>query len=466
MNDPNGLIYIDGVYHLFFQYNPFGKEWGNMSWGHAISRDLVNWDELPIAIPFEEGAMAYSGTTVLDKANTAGFGEDTLIAIYTTCEYEYSEAGEFVSLAQYQSLAYSHDEGRTFSKFEGNPILDIGSKDFRDPKVFWYEAGKKWVMLVSLGSSHQIAFFESKTLKEWKRTGTFGPEGDIQKSWECPDLFFLPIEGENEGKWVLTLSAGSFHKTYQGMQYITGEFDGDTFVSDSRDQPQYLDFGKDFYAGISFANLPQVEGVLMLGWVGNFVYGQKLPTDPWRGAMSLPRKLSLKRVDGKLLLVQQVEERILSSFSQIEWTFPAYLEDEIVSKSLASSCFLVELAFTNSTAKSFGVKLFLSSEQETVLQYDVQDELFYLDRSRSGLADFSPKFTTRDSFPFSLKEEQLYLQIIADKSILEVFLNHGERVMTQWIFPRSKGQDLALFSYGGKVDIDSCIIKTYEGGVT
>ena len=461
MNDPNGLIYLDGTYHLFFQYNPKGKKWGNMSWGHAISKDLVNWEEQPVALPCEEGAMMYSGTTVLDRRNSAGFGANALIAIYTTSEYRTTQEGEVIPTAQYQSLAYSLDGGKQFTKYKGNPILEVGSDDFRDPKVFWYKPTQKWIMVVSLGKQYRLAFFQSDNLKEWEPTGTFGPSGDTQKVWECPDLFYLPIEGEDEGRWVLTLSAGSYFPGFQGMQYFLGKFDGEVFIPDPKRRAQYLNFGKDFYAGITFANLPSSEEVIMLGWVGNFIYGQQLPTHPWRGAISLPRRLTLKRIGGALKLFQEPLVSMPSEPITLPVGLPKFLKNEVISIDMKSNCYKLELAFSSIEASRVGINVFQSMHEHTELTYDKITGYFSFGRHQSGLIYFHPDFPSIDQIPLVLNQGRLYIQVIVDVSIVEVFLQKGEKVLTYWVFPSPSYRGLQIFSEGGQSMLEACKIEVY-----
>ena len=462
INDPNGLIYLNGKYHLFFQHNPLGNKWGNISWGHAVSEDLIRWEELPLAIPHEDGAMVYSGTTVLDKNNSAEFGHNALVAIYTTSEYRTTEEGEIIPTRQYQSLAYSLDEGLTFTKYKGNPVLDIGSDDFRDPKVFWYEPTQKWIMVVSLGEQYRLGFYQSANLKEWEPTGTFGPKGDTQKVWECPDLFYLPMNGEEEGKWVLTLSAGSYHSGFQGMQYFIGEFNGKVFVPDPQNPAQYLNFGKDFYAGITFVNLPTSDGVIMLGWIGNFIYGQELPTHPWRGAISLPRRLALKREAGRLRLFQQPIIQLPSKpLFPLPFDQPEEIENEVISMEVRSNCYQIQLSFSSITANRIGLRIFQSFYEHTEMAYEPETGYFYFERNQSGLIDFHPEFSSIDRIPLSLEQGQLHIQVIADVSIVEVFLQRGRKVMTYWVFPSPSYRGLQIFSEGGAVMLDACKVEMY-----
>ncbi|HSG73341.1 MAG TPA: glycoside hydrolase family 32 protein, partial [Planctomycetaceae bacterium] len=300
MNDPNGLVYHEGEYHLFYQHNPHGNSWGHMSWGHAVSTDLVHWQHLPIALHEEYGVMIFSGSAVVDQQNTSGFSAEgivPIVAIYT---------GHSDGL-QTQNLAFSLDRGRHWTKYAGNPVLDIGEQDFRDPKVFWHEASSQWVMSVVLAVQKKVRFYGSPDLKDWKLLSEFGPAGAKQKAnWECPDLLRLPIEGkQNSFSWVLEADMGSGSIAGgSGGEYFVGDFDGTKFQSQlPTDEANWVDYGRDFYAPVSWSNAPHDRKV-WLGWMNNWETCL-VPTFPWRSAMSLPRDLSLREVNGKLKLIQR-----------------------------------------------------------------------------------------------------------------------------------------------------------------
>ena len=290
MNDPNGLVYHDGEYHLFHQYNPGGNSWGHMSWGHAVGNDLIHWKHLPLAIPEQDGVMAFSGCCVVDHDNTSGFGTDDsppLVAIYTGHGHG----------KQVQCLAYSNDRGRTWKQYENNPVLDLEEPDFRDPKVFWHDATKRWIMLVSLAKEKVIVFYGSQDLKQWTELSRFGPAGVRNKpNWECPDLFELSVEGE-PGKrlWVLEADMGSGSIAGgSGGEYFVGEFDGTRFRATQ--SAQWVDYGRDFYAPVSWSNIPEDDGRrIWIGWMNNWETCL-IPTFPWRSCMSIPRSLSLRNV--------------------------------------------------------------------------------------------------------------------------------------------------------------------------
>ena len=280
MNDPNGLLYYKGEYHLFFQHNPKENIWGNMSWGHAVSSDLYSWEELPVAIPCTNEVGIFSGSAVIDYENTSGFGSKespAMVAIYTEHKNDKS--------SQTQCLAFSLDQGRTFTKYEGNPVLDLQTPDFRDPKVQWIDG--QWLMTIALPDLHQISFYSSPNLKEWTHLSNFGPAAEIGGCWECPDLFKLG------NKWVLiaSLNPGGY-QIGSGTQYFIGDWNGKEFIADDT-HTRWLDYGRDNYAGVTFNDAPNNKRIF-LGWMSNWEYANKVPTDPWRSAMTLPRELSLE----------------------------------------------------------------------------------------------------------------------------------------------------------------------------
>src|SRR4051812_31331668 len=285
MNDPNGLVFFDGEYHLFHQYNPEGDTWGHMSWGHAVSPDLVRWEHLPVALKEEDGVMIFSGSAVVDRDNTSGFGtggKPPLVAIYTG-----HGKGK-----QTQNIAWSSDRGRTWTKFEGNPVIDINSAEFRDPKVFWHAPTKKWVMVVSRPDQRKVLFFGSKDLKKWEQVGEFGPQGEVRGIWECPDLFELPIEGDpqNQTRWVLVVNInGGTPAGGSGCQYFVGTFDGKTFTNaNPKETVLWADYGADFYAAQSWSDLPRGRKRTWIAWMSNWQYANQEPTSPWRTAMTVP----------------------------------------------------------------------------------------------------------------------------------------------------------------------------------
>lgn len=451
MNDPNGLVYFDGEYHLFFQYNPGGNQWGHMSWGHAVSTDLVNWQHLPVAIPESEGMMAFSGSCVVDRENTTGFGSDgktPLVAIFTG-----HRPGH-----QVQNLAYSLDHGRTWTAFEGNPVIDLGVSDFRDPKVFWHEESKQWIMIVSLALEKVIVFYGSPDLKSWRELSRFGPAGAIYKgNWECPDLFELPVDNE-PGKrlWVLETDMGDGSIAGgSGGEYFVGTFDGQVFTA--LQAAQWVDFGRDFYAPISWDSIPPADGRrLWIGWMNNW-QTSLIPTSPWRGSMSLPRALSLRK--GRMgaegpeayRLIQQPASELKKLRSRtidlgnVEATWPPVtILDE---STLRTNGFEVKVTLRPGEARSIGLRFRTGKDEYTEVGWDRWDGGVYVDRREAGKDDFHSAFAGRHIAPARLINGTVELQLFYDRSSLELFVNRGEAVITDRIFPLGDG--LSIEAFGG-----------------
>lgn len=448
MNDPNGLVYHDGEYHLFHQYNPAGNRWGHMSWGHAVSRDLVHWEHLPLAIPEADGVMAFSGSCVVDHGNTSGFGKvgrPAIVAIYTGHGHG----------KQAQNLAYSTDNGRTWTKYAKNPVLDIGSSDFRDPKVFWHQPTGRWVMVVSLAVEKVLIFYGSDDLKSWRELSRFGPSGAASKpNWECPDLFLLPVEdaeGRPTGKrrWVLEADMGSGAVAGgSGGEYFVGDFDGRQFTATQ--DARWVDFGRDFYAPISWDNVPESDGRrIWIGWFNNWETCLT-PTSPWRSCMSVPRTLSLRPTpDGdELLLVQrpvrelrklwQTDRRIELATQDVAWpprplTRPGQLKE---------SHFVLEATCQLRGARSCGFRIATGPQEftEVGLEHEADNHpVVYVDRRQSGHVDFHPAFAGRHETPVRIGRRGVKLLVYVDRSTIEVFINDGEAVISDRIFP-TKGQ--------------------------
>ncbi|MCX7282824.1 MAG: glycoside hydrolase family 32 protein [Novosphingobium sp.] len=308
LSDPNGLVWQDGEWHMFYQYNPFGEEWGHMSWGHAVSRDLAQWQELPVALAEEDETMIFSGSAVVDHAGSAGFGPGAMIAVYTGARTDRAH--------QFQCIAASTDRGRTFRKFAGNPVLDRTMADFRDPSVFWHEATGQWIMVVVLSDENRALVYGSPDLKTWHELSEIARDGAPGHLWECPFLIELPVEGTDETRWlfkvdVLSGAPGS------GSLYRVGHFDGTRFVAET--EWQIADHGDEFYAAIGWTGPRDDMGrPVWIGWMGNHAVQKHLPQQSWRGAMSLPRRLSLRRDGTALKLVQAIEPACRALFGQAE----------------------------------------------------------------------------------------------------------------------------------------------------
>ncbi|MEX0609518.1 MAG: glycoside hydrolase family 32 protein, partial [Balneolaceae bacterium] len=299
MNDPNGLVYYDGEYHLFYQYNPFGNQWGHMSWGHAVSEDLVHWEHLPVALKEENNIMIFSGSAVIDHKNSSGLGtlnNPPMVAIYTGNHTD--------KRLQDQRIAYSLDKGRTWAKFEGNPVIDENMGVFRDPKVMWYEPRQKWIQSVAAGD--RIKIYSSDNLIDWDFESDFGPNVTATNGvWECPDLFYIKTE-DGDGKWVMIVShGGGINDGPNGgssTQYYIGDFDGHSFTPEHQNI-LWLDFGIDNYAGITWSNIPEEDGRrIHIGWMGNWYYASSIPEYGWRGSMTFPREVTLQKSSNRYFL--------------------------------------------------------------------------------------------------------------------------------------------------------------------
>ncbi len=438
INDPNGLVYQNGVYHLFFQSNPFANVWGHMTWGHATSKDLVHWQYLPVAIKEENGIMAFSGSAVVDAHNTTGFGsanKPPLVAIYT---------GHTETL-QTQNLAYSNDNGITWTKYKGNPVLDYHKKDFRDPNVFWYEPKKQWIMALSFPNEHQIGFFASKNLKQWKEVSVFGPLGDTSGVWECPDLMQVPIDGQpGKTKWVLSTSQNAT------MQYFVGSFNGTKFTNENPASTIFKqDFGTEYYAAVAYHNTPNKQPVA-IGWVNNWNNANDIPTSPWKGAMALPRKLSVKKINGKWLLMQQPVSTIATQRgTKTDLGTIAVADSKLLP--VKSQVFEMQCVLKPSVGES-GIKLAVGNGNYFTIGYNSQTQTLFTDRSHVGTASFNKKF---DSLAIckakvALKNGKLQLHIYCDKSIVEIYVNDGAAVFTVQLFPNENNNGVELYSNGDK----------------
>ena len=439
-NDPNGLVYHNGEYHLFYQYNPMGMRWGHMCWGHAVSKNLVHWQHLPVAIEESKEVMIYSGTCVVDEKNTSGFGKDgkiPMVAIYTGD----SKTNES------QHIAYSLDNGRSWTKYDKNPVLDLGKKDFRDPKVFWYAPQEKWVMAVALPIEKQMQFYSSSNLLSWTLMSSFGPAGDTTGIWECPDLFEVPVANEpGKSKWVLMHSPAPY------MQYFIGEFDGTSFRCDNPDTKIYRpDYGPDYYAAIVYNNLPVGKAPISIGWVNNWNYANEIPTTPWRGAMSLPRSLSVKQINGEWVLLQQPIRSLEQLRSNLMLWRGVTVEG---TKALPpkGQQFEMDLVLDIGTSTQCGIKLAAGKGHEMEIGYDVAAKKIYIDRSKTSNQSFHKSFAElkRYETPLLLTNNQFRLRVFFDQSIVTVFANEGELVLTAQIFPDKEDNGIELFSTNGK----------------
>jgi fructan beta-fructosidase len=445
-NDPNGLVYNNGVYHLFHQYNPFGNVWGHMSWAHATSKDLLHWTPQPLALAEEKDTMIFSGTCVVDKNNTSGFGNKNgpapMVAIYT---------GHIENVNQSQHLAYSLDNGIHWIKYNRNPILDLHKKDFRDPKVFWFAPKKYWVMAVVLPVEHRVQFYSSPNLKAWTLLSEFGPAGDTAAVWECPDLVEVPVQGNpTKKKWVLQTSMNA------SMQYFIGSFDGVKFMNEnSNSKVLRPDYGPEYYAAISFNQLPAGHLPTAIGWVNNWNYANDIPTTPWKGAMSLPRTMMVKKLGNEWILLQQPPAAV----QQLRQPMLLQLANRPIQHSMpiAANTIQCELAITlqpSGTGNS-GLRLATGNQHYIEIGYDAARQELYIDRSKTAHQSFNKNFEKLNRYVVSLplKNNLLTLRVLLDNSVVEVFANDGEAVLTAQFFAEKEETGMQLFADGGKAKL-------------
>lgn len=454
-NDPNGLVYFEGEYHLFFQYNPFGDQWGHMSWGHAVSRDLLQWRELPVALPEENGVMIFSGSAVVDRHNTTGFCKSNrgcLVAIYTG---HTPGAGSRPAL-QTQNLAYSNDNGRTWTKFQGNPVLDLHLADFRDPKVIWDGHSQSWLMALALPKEHRVRFYRSPDLKQWTRLSEFGPAGATGGDWECPELYELPVDGNPAvTRWVLKVGLNPGHIAGgSGEQYFIGAFDGTAFHSETSGA-QWLDYGRDCYCALSYSGLPPGENLAMIGWMSNWQYANKIPTSPWRGQMTLPRRLSLYSGANGIRMRQepvQTVRALREAHLHIAGKDLATANRELEKARTFDHTYEIDSTIAPGQARQAGWKLLSGNGQYTLVTYDRGAHQIRVDRSHSGATGFSPRFSGVTSAPLELQDGKLRLHIFVDRLSVETFAGNGAVVLTNLVFPEPSATGVELFANGGALD--------------
>ncbi|PYI11236.1 exoinulinase [Aspergillus sclerotiicarbonarius CBS 121057] len=482
MNDPNGLLYHNGTYHLFFQYNPGGIQWGNISWGHATSQDLTHWEEQPVAL-LARGygdnvtEMYFSGSAIADVNNTSGFGQDgkaPLVAMYTSY-YTVAQtlaSGQTVQEDQQsQSIAYSLDDGLTWTTYDAaNPVIpnppapyQAQYQNFRDPFVFWHDESEKWVVVTSLADLHKLVIYTSDNLKNWTLASEFGPYNAQGGVWECPGLFKLPLDGGKATKWVITggLNPGGPPGTVgSGTQYFVGEFDGITFTADGdsvypgNSTANWMDWGPDFYAAAGYNGL-SIDDHVHIGWMNNWQYGEIIPTYPWRSAMAIPRHLALKTIDSKVTLIQQPQE----AWSSISSKHPAYsrtytsLPEGAINAGTTEETIKIDLSFSaSSTASAFAVAVRASANftEQTLVGYDFVNHQIFVDRTKSGDVSFDKTFASVYRGPLAPSDNgTVNLSIFVDRSSVEVFGGQGETTLTAQIFPSSNAIYSRLVSTGG-----------------
>lgn len=468
MNDPNGLYYKDGVYHLFFQYYPDGNKWGPMHWGHAISKDLVKWEEQPVALSPDDLGYIFSGSAVVDKNNTSGFGDSKnspVVAVYTYHNPNREKDGKID--VESQGIAYSLDNSKTWTKYASNPVLqNPGIRDFRDPKVFWDAKRKQWIMV--LAAQDRTHFYASKNLKDWTFQSEFGKEeGAHGGVWECPDLFPLKVEGTNEEKWVLivNINPGGPNKGSAG-QYFVGDFDGKTFKTDElfnqqlhKEKAAWLDWGKDNYASVSFDNIPQDKRII-IGWMSNWEYAQEVPTEAWRSSMTVAREVSLKKTkDGYILRNVPVSQLKNYQGKSIKKKINVQPENKLFGKpEIDLSKAVLELDISKMTAGTYTFALKNSLGEKLVFGMDNKTGELFVDRSGSGKTAFGKNYATPvTKAPLSQVYTHAKMKVVLDKTSIEIFFNNGEKVLTEIFFPNENFSELTLSTdmKGSSLHIDA-----------
>ncbi len=414
MNDPNGMFYKDGVWHLYYQFNPYGSHWENMTWGHSTSKDLMHWDAQPMAIESDWLGAIFSGSAIVDKENTTGFGRNAVVAMYTSA-----------GAAQTQSIAYSADGGQTFTKYAGNPVITFNAPDFRDPKVFWHEPTGKWIVVLAVGQ--EVQFYSSKNLKEWKYESSFGREyGNHDGVWECPDMLCF---GE---KWVLLLNinpGGPFGGS--ATQYFVGRFDGHTFTcEDSPSETKWMDYGKDHYATVTFHNAPEGR-IVALPWMSNWQYANQVPTQQFRSANGLPRDLGIKTTGGETILTSIPSKEVMAQ------------RGKKVKQPTEACEIIIDVKGTAD------IVLSNAKGEQVTMRYDAQKQEFRMNRTKSGDVSFSEAFPCETTAPTygSIKQLRMFI----DRCSIEAFDAEGKMAMTNLVFPSEPYNTIKV--KGGKATI-------------
>ncbi len=432
MNDPNGMVYYKGVYHLFYQYYPDSTVWGPNHWGHATSKDLVHWHHEPVALHPDSLGLIASGSAVVDQNNTSGFGKNgktPLVAIYAYINQPLERQNK---LAQYQAIAYSLDDGYTWTKYEHNPVVqNPGVKDFRDPKVMWYEPQKKWIMTVA--AKDRVMFYSAPDLKNWKKESDFGSDiGAHGGVWECPDLFPLSDNGKRVWVLVVNVNPGGPNKG-SATQYFLGDFDGNKFTP-SDTTTKWLDYGPDEYAGVTWSNTGDRK--IFLGWMSNWLYANVVPTQRWRGAMTIPRGLKLKHVGNTMLVASEpVKELHTIETKPIIVKNLRIAENFDLSQKTGKITIPCRSNINIDTLENFSVTLSNDMNEQVVIGYDKESNLYYIDRTKSGKVDFHKDFAARHTAPRFVNAPQTNLSLIIDVSSVELFADDGLTVMTETFFP-------------------------------
>lgn len=446
MNDPNGMVFWNGEYHLFYQYYPDSTVWGPMHWGHAISKDMVIWEHMPIALYPDEHGLIFSGSAVIDHKNTSGFGTDgnpAMVAIFTYHNMEAENAGAINY--QTQGIAYSTNNGRTWTKYENNPVLmNPGIKDFRDPKVIWHQESNKWIM--ALAVKDHIGIYSSPDLKEWTHESDFGKElGAHDGVWECPDLFPLKVEDSKETKWIMLVSlTGGGPNGGSATQYFVGDFNGKDYSTEQQ-TIKWLDYGTDNYAGVTWSNTGDKK--YFIGWMNNWKYATVTPTKEFRGSMTTSRELKLKKTNTNFLLygypLANYQDIVVKTKSIADHKLS---NDTLIhSETLFSGANRIKISITSENGTS-GIGFGNSKHEKVWIKWNRALGEVSIDRRIAGLSAFHDEFAQKISAPFVNESKTINLDIIIDNSSVELFLNEGELQITAQVFPTESYTSLESFS--------------------
>ena len=446
MNDPNGMVFFNNQYHLFYQYYPDGTVWGPMHWGHAVSKDLVHWEHLPIALYPDTLGYIFSGSAVADANNTSGFGKDgktPLVAIFTHHDPKGEKAG--TNTFQNQSIAYSLDDGKTWTKYANNPVIkNPGIKDFRDPKVTWYEAGKKWIM--TLATLDHITFYSSPDLKSWTKESEFGKVvGAHGGVWECPDLFSLDYEGQKIWILIVNLNPGGPNGG-SATQYFTGQFDGNKFTPYQTDT-RWLDYGPDEYAGVTWSNTDDRK--IFLGWMSNWQYANVVPTNPWRSAMTVPRDLNIQKVGDKFMVASKPVSELETITEKPQTLENINAENYNLTEKTGKLRGPARLQISADEIESFSIILSNSKDERVIIGYDKTSNNYFIDRTNSGKVVFEKGFAAKHTAPRFSEKNNFDFTLIIDNASVELFADNGLTVMTEIFFPNENYSQVQLKSNPG-----------------
>ena len=476
MNDPNGMFYLNGTYHLYYQYYPDGNVWGPMHWGHSTSTNMIAWEEQPIAIYPDDLGLIFSGSAVVDVNNTSGFGKDgivPIVAMYTYHNMKGEQAGDLDF--QTQAIAYSLDEGMTWVKYDKNPVIpNSGIKDFRDPKVIWDVDHSKWIMTLAAGD--KVLFYSSLNLREWILESSFGAAfGQHDGMWECPDLFPIKVSGQDETKWVLLVSINpAAPNGGSGTQYFVGDFDGQKFTLDTdfkqqlqQDSAVWLDYGRDNYAGVTWSNIPKKDGrKLFIGWMSNWEYARDVPTETWRSAMTIPRELKLKKNEKEFVLSSAPVTELSKYVSKtiVKETLTVNNQKTIITKSeIDLSRVRIQLEMNHLKSDKYDFTFQNSFGDRLSFGIDNIKKQYYLNRQNSGKVTFSDKFAnTISKAPIKNPSNMLKIEVLVDKTSIEVFYNDGETIMTEIFFPNESFEAFSINTTDAALILENIKIEEFQ----